>query len=70
LISASVSSARWIDGHHALETVLVAHVVDVPLEVDQALLERGEVFLADVGDFDTAVVLERRMVATITAQEA
>jgi hypothetical protein len=48
-----------VDGHHALEPILVAHVVDVALEIDQALLERGQVLLADVGHVHAAVVLER-----------
>ena len=57
--SASVSSARWLIATTAGSPNVSRTVVEVPDEVDDAALERGDVLARQVGDLDAAVVLHR-----------
>ena len=50
---------KVIHRHDARQAVLVLHVVDVPLQVCDARLQRVEVFLVDLLEVAAAVVLER-----------
>ena len=63
-VSSSISAWRVegevVDRDHAGNAVDLAHVLDVALEVHQALFQRGEVLLADFLHVHAAVVLHAR----------
>ncbi len=48
-----------VDGHHRRQTELVVNVVDMPLQVDQPLLQGLDILLRQIRDRDATVILER-----------
>jgi len=50
---------EMIDRHDAGESVVLMHIVHVPLQVDDAPLERRQILLVDLLEIAAAVVLER-----------
>ena len=57
-------SQKFVDGHHSGYAVVIAHVADVPLEIDQARLQRVQVLSALVGNGHAVAELERPAVRT------
>ncbi len=52
-------SQKFVDGHHSGYAVVIAHVADVPLEIDQARLQRVQVLHGEVIPRGAPVMLER-----------
>src|SRR5207253_9582342 len=48
-----------VDGHDTRQTVLPAHVVNVTVEIGDAGLERREILVPEIRDFDAAMKLQR-----------